>query len=347
MKRLLIYFVVLVTLISACEDVYIPDIDDVSDAIVVDARIVKGRTDNYIRLTETQGFNDEFNSYPAVTGGKVFLIDDAGNESELFENTDGEFYVSTNLITEREYKIRIEYGANTFESEFEKVPPVPTLDSIYGIPETKISEVAGSNDADNFKEKQGVQIYADMKSTPEIPNYRFTAEKVLEYVWVEPTDILDIYHYYWEKVGASGVFNIAATPEYSNSKDIVKHPLYFFNQSVWMEDEHYMTGWIMVLYQHAISESSYKYYKDLNAQLDSEGRIFDPVYVQARSNIKCTSNSKEIVLGNFEISNVVEYRYFIRFISEKKGYEIREVFDRSPIPRRGETIDIPPPFWVQ
>ena len=348
MKRLFIYCFVIATLVSGCEDVYVPDIDDVSDAIVVDARIVNGRSDNYIRLTKSQGFNDGFKSYPAAIGGNVFLIDDEGKEAELQEFADGEFYVPSNLDFDREYKIRIEYGSNTFESEFEKVPPVPTLDSVYGIPEVKVLEVTGANDADDFKEIQGVQMYADMKSTPDIPNYRFTSEKVLEFLWNEPQELLpDIVHYYWKKSTAGGIFNIAASPEYSSSKDIVKHPLYFFKKSVAMEGDSIMIGWIMVLYQHAISESSYKYYKDLNAQLDSEGRIFDPVYVQARSNIKCISDSKEVVLGNFEISNVVEYRYFIRFISEKAGYEVREVSDRSPIPWNGETIDIPPPFWVQ
>lgn len=347
MKRLLIYCFVIATLISGCEDIYTPDIDDVSDAIVVDARIVKGRTDNYIRLTKSQGFNDEINGYPAATDGKVFLIDNVGNETELPEVNDGEFYVSTNLVSEQEYKIKIEYGSNIFESEFEKVPPVPTLDSVYGIPEVKVLIVAGANDADDFKEVQGVQMYADMKSTPEISNYHFTAEKVLEYVWYETVGMNQILHYYWKKSTAGGVLNIAAPPEYSSSKDIKKHPLFFFNKSVSMEGDNIMMGWIMVLHQHAISESAYKYYKDLNAQLDSEGRIFDPVYVQARSNIKCTSNSKELVLGNFEISNEVEHRYFIRFISEKSGYKIQESFDRSPIPWRGETIDVPPPFWVQ
>lgn len=343
MKRLFLYCFVLATLIFGCEDIYVPDIDDVSDAIVVDARIVKGHTDNYIRLTKSQGFNDDSNGYAAVSGGKIFLIDNQENVYELPEEKAGEFYVNIDLLEDREYKIQIKHGENIFESEFERVPLIPDIDTVYGIPETKFIEVAGETDADDIRTVDGVQLYADMTVTPENSNYRFTAHYVMEYTFSTAISI----YYYWNRSPAGGIFNIAAAPAYSSSKNIVKHPLYFFRKFVWLEPDHYLTGWIMVLYQHAISESTYTYYKDLNAQLDSEGRIFDPVYVQARSNIKCTNNSKEFVLGNFEISNMVEHRYFIRFVSKKKGYEVREVFDRSPIPWNGNSYNVPPPFWVQ
>lgn len=347
MKRLVIYFVVLSWVFAGCEDVYVPDIDDVGSVIVADARIVNGRFDNYITLTESQGFNDNFNDYPSVLGGEVFLIDDEGKEYKLPEHGEGRFYVYPELQAAREYMIQIKYGGNTFESSFEKVPGTPVLDSVYGIPESKVLEVSGANDADDFRTIPGVQIYADMKSTPEMPHYRFTAEKVLEYTWSEVVGFNYIIHYYWNKSVAGGIFNIATPPEYSSSRSIIKHPLYFFKRSVLLEEDSIMTGWIMVLYQHAIFEQAYSYYDDLNAQLDSEGRIFDPVYVQARSNIKCTSDPDEIVLGNFEISNVTEHRYLIKYVSEKEGYRVEKILDRSPIPWRGETIDIPPDFWVQ
>ena len=330
---------------AGCEDVYYPAIDKIDNVIVVDARIAKGGTNNYIILTESQGFNDDNAKYLPVSGGKVSLLDNLGSEYPLEERESGKFYVPVDLESDREYKLKIEYGGNTFESAFESVPPAPSLDSVYGVPEVRVLEVAGDNDADAFRELNGVQIYADMRSTPQMPYYRFTAEKVMEYVWNEANDMFNIMHYYWKKSTAGGIYNIAAPPEYSNSEEIIKHPLYFFLKTVKLEEDHYLLGWIMVLHQHAISESSYNYYKDLNAQLDAEGRIFDPVYVQARSNLKCVNDPEEIILGNFEITNITEHRYFIRFISEEKGYEVRKVDDRSPIPWNGHVIDEPPPFW--
>lgn len=347
MKKLIIYCVILVVTFAACEDVYIADIDDVGDVIVADARLVAGSSTNFIKLTHSLGFNDDFTTYPPITGASVTLADNAGNIYDLPEAGDGNFYVPVQLEQELEYKIAIDYDGNVFESEFEKVPPIPRLDTVYGIPETKAVEVAGSNDVDDIRNIEGVQLYADILTNPEIPNYRFTASSVLEYTWQEVTDRFDILHYYWKTYPAGGVYNIAAPPEYSSSKNIVKHPLYFHQKSVSLEADHYFTGWIMVMYQYALSESAYNYYKDLNAQLDADGRIFDPVYVQARSNIKCNTNSEKVILGNFEISNVVEHRYFIRYVSEEFGYRVEKVLDRSPIPWLGETIDIPPDFWQQ
>lgn len=346
MKKLIIYLVILVLTFAACEDIYTPDIDDVGNVIVADARIVKGSSTNFIKLTQSQGFNDDFTTYPPIAGASVKLIDNAGNDYDLTEATDGNFYVHVELEEDREYKITIDFDGNGFESEYEKVPPIPRLDTVYGIPETKTVEVAGSNDVDDIRKVDGVQLYADIAINSEIPNYRFTASNVKEYTWHESTDFYDIMHFFWQTYPAGGIYNIAAPPEYSSSIDIFKHPLYFFSQSVSLEEDHYLTGFIMVLYQHAISGSSYNYYKDLNAQLDAEGRIFDPVYVQARSNIKCTTGTEKVILGNFEISNVVEHRYFVKYVSEEFGYRVEEVLDRSHIPWRGETIDVPPDFWV-
>jgi len=192
-----------------------------------------------------------------------------------------------------------------------------------------------------------VQIYADMKSTTDIPYYRFTAHRVLEYLWIQPSGMFEIIHYYWKKSVAGGIFNIAAPAEYSGSKDIIKHPLFFMHRTVSLEPDSVMVGWLLVLNQNGISEPVYNYYNDLNNQLDSEGRIFDPVYVQARSNLKCINNEHAIILGNFEISNLTEHRYFIKYLSGKGGYRVEEIDDRSPIPWHGETFNVPPDFWVQ
>lgn len=345
MKRLITYCIFLVGVLVACEDVYVPEIDDVSNVIVADARIVHGETDNYIVLTESRGFNDDSSDYSAVANCKVSLIDNEGNEFVLPEHEIGKFFVNVDLNPARQYKVSIKCGDNTFESDFQRVTEEPLLDSIYGIAEIKNRIAAGESDADNIRKHEGVQIYADMLSTPEIPNYRFTAKMVLKYFWEEERGLFFYMHYFWDTTIPSGVFNLAAPPKYSSSKEIVKHPLFFVPKSAHMEPEHVMIGWILVLYQHGISETAYSYYKDLNNQLDSEGRIFDPVYVQARSNIKCINNPEEIILGNFEISNVTEYRYFIRYISEKEGYAVIPISNRSPIPRSGETIDVPPDFW--
>lgn len=346
MKQGLLYSLFIIILFSACEEVYFPKIDEVDNAIVVDARLEAGRYDNLIVLTQTQGFYNEYKNYPELSGASVTLLDNEGGEFVLPEVETGKFKVNKQLKEDNQYKIRIDYGGNTFESEYENVPGVPKLDSIYGIPEVKTIAPGGSGSSDDFRKVSGVQLYANLTSTVATPNFRFTAEKVLQSYWAQDLGGDLIMHYYWKKTVAQGIFNIAAPPEYSASNKIEKHPLYFIGRSAYLEDEQEFAGWILVLYQHSISKSTYDYYEDLNAQLDADGRIFDPIYVQARNNFTCLTNSDEIILGNFEISQKVETRYYIRYLSPELGYKIKELDDRSPIPWRGETIDEYPDFWA-
>jgi hypothetical protein len=348
MKIRIAYHILFVALILGCEDIYSPNIDEVENVIVADARIVNGRTDNYVHLYKSLGFNEKGFDYPDVSGASIALIDSEGGEYPLMEIGEGISSVDCTLDPEMEYKLRIEYMDNIFESDFEPVPNVPDLDTVYGFPEVKIIQTGGENDVNDFREKEGFQLYTDITTESELPYYRFTARKVLQYIYIENmgSEFLDeIYHYKWKSSFPQGTFNIAAPPEYANTNDIIKHPLFFMEESVYMEEANFYAGWILILYQYGLSKSAYNYYNDLNKQLESEGRIFDPLYVQARNNLKCTSDPEEIILGNFEISTVTEHRYFIKFISDEQGYKLKPISNRIDIPLSGETIDEYPEFW--
>lgn len=356
MKWAVLYSVLFGILFSACEEVYYPKIDKVNNRIVADARIEMDRNDNVIVLSQTQGFYSGNYQYPEVSGARVTLLNDEGNEYVLPEIETGKFHVNVEIQEEQQYKVRIEYDNDIFESEFEKVPGVPKLDTVYGVPTTKTVAPGGSGSSNDFRTVEGVQLYADMLATEQTPNYRFTAERVAEYYWVEeigdPEDpsnpiVIQILHFYWDKNVIADNFNIAAPPEYSSSKNIIKHPLFYIEQSMDLEPDSVFTGWIVVLHQHGISNAVYNYYNDLNDQLDADGRIFDPVYIQARNNFTCVNNKDDIILGNFEISRKTETRYFISYISKEVGYRIEELSNRSPISWHGETINDPPDFWAQ
>jgi hypothetical protein len=79
--------------------------------------------------------------------------------------------------------------------------------------------------------------------------------------------------------------------------------------------------------------------------LGSDGKLFDPIYVQARSNLKCTGDSKQLILGNFEISAYKEHRFFVKYISEKEGYLIKPIPYFYQIPQFGEQLSNKPDFW--
>ncbi len=349
MRKWFTYCFWLLFALSSCEEIYTPNIESRESVIVVDARIMFGKNDNIIRLTESNGFNEENYIYPNISGAEVFIIDSEKNEKALAETSDGVFPVYFNLNPNLEYKIKIAYHGKTFESSFEPVPPLPDLDTVYGIAENKIIKISGNNDVDDIREYPGVQLYTDISHEKEMPYYRFTARKVLQYTYpVEIPwfgEILIEPMYSWLSSYPRDIFNIAAPAKFSTNKNIVKHPLFFMEQNVVIRLDQTFYGWILILNQFGLSESGYNYYNDLNKQLGSEGRLFDPLYVQARSNLKCTSTPNQLILGNFEISSYKEHRFYVNYISKEQGYLIKPIPYFYEIPDMGEQLTNPPDFW--
>lgn len=349
MNKIILYGFLLIGLFSACEDIYTPVIDRVENVMVVDARIVYGNTDNTIKLFESRSFYESGINYPGISGASVSLVSSDGKEEVLSETSAGTFPVQVQLNPELEYKLKITYRGDSYESTFEPVPAVPELDTVYGFPEKKIVKTGGTNDVNDFREKVGVQLYTDIKNEKESPWFRFTSRKILQYTYqvevVEMGTAIIETMYGWYSYYPQESFNIAAPPEFSGSTDIVKQPLYYMEQKALKDPTHFFQGWILILYQYGLSKNGYNYYKDLNNQLDADGRLFDPVYVQARNNLKCTSNSKQIILGNFEISSVRETRYFVQYVSEDEGYIIKPIPYFYPISESGEQLIDQPDFW--
>lgn len=359
MKRILPYSFFLLAAFTACEDVYDADIGQVENVLVIDARIEASGYESYVRLTKSLGFYESESRFQPVSGAKVFLLSNDEKSYPIYESQSGIYPVYFSLNPELKYKIKVEYSGNVYESSFEIVPKTPDLDTVFGIPEKKIFLQGGEKDINNALEKEGVQLYTDILDEKEMPYYRFTARKILEYSYSVTvgggSGRQDLTIYGWRSSFPSETFNIAAPPEFSIKTDIVKHPLYFiekrpylFNNHTWnnvLQNSitHYI-GYILIVYQHGLSNSGYNFYKDLNSQLSSEGRLLDPQYVQARNNLKCTSDPQKIVLGNFEISRVKEHRFYVRYASEALGYYLIPIDRNSPIPLEGESKE-KPDFW--
>ena len=311
MKRLITYCLLLIMLVSACEDPYYPDIDSVENMLVVDARLVYEGNSNYIHLYKTVGFYEDESNSQQISGANISIVDDLGNSYQLVEIEPGIYDVDFSLSQDLSYSLKIEYGGNTYESTFESVPKVPVLDTVYGVVETHTFETGDGNNADEYRDVEGVQLYGDMTSNKEMPYYRFTSRVVMQYTYFITVITAGVEEemtvYAWSSSYPSGAFNIASPPEYSTSTDIIKHPLNFTIKKPALSDGKNFAGWIVELDQYGITQSGHSYYDDINSQLDSDGRLFDPLYVQARSNLKCTNDPEQIVLGNFEIASSDKY----------------------------------------
>lgn len=350
MKRL-IYILMFMMLVIACEEIYHPKLEDVDDLLVVEGILITDQQSNSIYLYKTKGFNETNDAYPRVGGATVYLIDDENKRIDCKEYNEGVYLLTETLDPNRSYRLNIELDGEIYISEMQSVPETPHLDTVYGQREYDVSVDGTANSGDKIEKEYGIRLYTDIKYTEGTSHYRFSGRKVIQYTDYYDTVIngmpVQPRIYIWRSIYPSGTFNIGGPPEYSTSKDIKKQPLEFFINNFYklFPDTMVFEGWIYLIDQYGMNEDTYQYYEKLNAQLGAEGRIFDPLYNQIHGNIKCTTDPTKIVLGNFEISSHAEWRYYIMYDQLHEPFKLKKIPYYYHIPYSGYIKMYMPDFW--
>ena len=351
MKKVLVIGIMIAVWLASCEDIYNPEMDAVEDLLVVEANLVFGQGNNSVRLYRTINFNASNTSFPPVNGAIVMLIDQLGASVTLTENgKTGIYSFNAPLDQYKSYKLYIRYEGEIIESAYQKVPKMPAIDSVYTEHTEKLIVVGTDASSGKLKKEPGAMLYVDIADKGDVTHYRFTHRKIVQYAYPAAAPSgppAEGTMYAWMSLRSREMFNIAAPPEYSLSTDIKKHPLIFLEQnfSVFIpEVTTYFIGWIYISHQYAISEQSFQYYNDLNSQLTAEGKIFDPLYTQARGNISCITDPKKTILGNFEISTVREHRFYVQPMSNN-NYFIKRIPYFWHIPDEGKSFNQQPEWW--
>jgi hypothetical protein len=184
--------------------------------------------------------------------------------------------------------------------------------------------------------------------------------------------------YCWKTVNINSNFNLTDEQYLVNSASLIKHPAgflddrfdfltYAYEAKLNMEDttasayETNSLGFklihhrILYLNQYTLNNETYLYYKSLYGQIQSEGKIFDPVAAQLNGNIKCITDPEKKAIGFFEASSVSysEYVVDLRNLVNSQPVLIKTPYIPPPEPD-GCRIDRPsskthhdiPAFWI-
>lgn len=350
MKNSILIPVIAILFLVACESVYIPELDEVESVLVVDARLVANSTSNRINLQWSRGFNEEDGVRP-VLNARVILTDEYDKAFLTVPDSFGNYYLQDQLDVHRQYRLNIVLGNEIYRSEFEGIPPLPDFDTIYGEDAEQWVKPGGENNTEDFIRYKGQQLYVDLENENEERFYRFYSRKIHQFYFPFDTTMLGMpsteYKYGWKSYYPQGIYNLAGPAEYTSSKGIVKHPVEFFvyNERSYLDSTQRGMGWIYIMHQYGLSESAYRFYQDLNNQLDAEGKIFDPLYIQARNNLHCITDSQKIVLGNFEIASYREHRFYVKLSSNSDYHILRRIEVFHDIPMKGIQPLSFPWFW--
>jgi len=352
MRRKIVDIALILMLFLSCEEIYKPELEIVPGNLVVESHVTNDLNQNYVILSKTNDFYSP-NPQEKVTGARVELIQFTGFASYPFEiiynSTEispGHYTFQDTPVPGNNYRLRITLGKDVYESDLERMPPLPAIESLNTRFKLERSYRTDAYGPPTLVETPSQEIYIDAPIIPSLQYYRFNWRTVLQWTNLPPP-IPPVQG--WLSRYQDGEFNLAGIKEFSSSDHVSKHPVLSlpYNLQDYLETDKQMgCGWIVILDQFGISKDSYDYHENLNKQLTAEGSLFDPLLAQVYGNMHCSSDSSKIVFGNFNLNSYKQYRYFFYLgVNENSKVIQRKINRYLDIPDRGIFQGIQPSFW--
>jgi hypothetical protein len=321
---------------TGCSEVYYPKVISNNDLLVVDGLITNASGPFVIKLSKAAKYGSGSVSSPdPVSNAKLTIFDNNGSYP-LTETSQGEYTTPPSFVTKigNSYKLQIQTeNGDLYESDSQQLLTPQSYDSIksyyttekYLNPDKSLQTLTGAD----------VRINLSNANSSNKIKCRFTTNLTVEYrYFIEPTppsensiykpDISYCIEYQcfgWLK-DLSIEKNVNITDESSMSSDnsVLNHKIGFipFNLFVYHDDgklkfvpKEASLYFYLKVNQYTLNDATYSFYKAAKGQLNSTGKIFDPIASQLYSNIKCINNPSKIALGFFEASSVVTTAFFI------------------------------------
>jgi hypothetical protein len=367
MERIKTGILIIYCSLVSCYKPYDADIDASEKILVVEGMITNELASYRIRLSYALPFYSG-DAIEPVTSASVYVTDDLGNTYQFPESTGG-FYKSDSVNFTgnpgRTYTLFIETpeGFN-YMSNPQLLRPGYQPDTIFALADYQ-QTISRFNEV--YKTIRGANILLNIKSDSDtLPHFRFTSNLLRLYNYIVSRARVDYMLYCWDTDNTIMDINLTQK-EYTNDFFLVsQHAVYFVDDKIFSylwdytldtnppykllipsNSELYpIAHRILYLDQYSLNNETYLYYKSMDDLLSSEGKLFDPIAVQLRGNIHCTSNPGEKVFGFFEASSVNRTAYQIGFRAFNDQYSVTEVPYILPDKPDGCLVDLVPPFWI-
>lgn len=362
MKQVSLIFIAITGLLISCYKPYDADINTDKKVLVVNGTITNEKASYKVQLTYAMPFDSSGAGIP-VTSAKIYITDNPGN-IYFFRELGNGFYASDSLlftgIPGNTYTLHITTpGGDRYESDPQKLFPGVHADSIYGefgFHET-LSRISGL-----YELTHGANILIDIKNQADtLPHFLIKADNVIQYIYTvcPPFSECSIY-YCWQTINATPDINLTGEGFSLNNASVTKHELCFIDDNLYCigltydhgvsttEYNKYMVHHrIIYLKQFTLNNETYLYYKRMNGQLRSDGKLFDPIAVQLSGNIRCVTDPDKQAFGFFEASSVIYSAYTLDFrnLNNNQPALMKTPYILPPKPY-GCLVNEIPLFWI-
>ena len=335
-KIKLITLSIVLLFFAGCQVVYEPDnISSNEKIIVIEGSLNDIDSRASVNVSYASAFGN--NGYTYIKTASVWLKDDNGNSypMSLSGNT---YYLSTSSITFSEstrYYIHVETdNGKIYESEPQSLPGYIDVEDMYA----EIGEYV-NNSYNELGEVitqtfDGLFLYMSIKSDNDTRRYiRFENTAIYQSAYSYHTSIstYPIIVRCIKQNQLNSLPIIGSTFATDNGEEITGKNIGFvayeadYTTLTDTSTTRLSTGWVIISNTYSLSSENYNYYEEVNDQLSADSKMFDPVPSQIIGNIKCISDSNEVVLGNFEVSRGVRKYYAFNWSSGGKTYKKKEL----------------------
>ncbi len=306
MKRLLFYFTIL-SFISGCREKFYADLPSPATGYLIVEGIISlgNEVVTGINLSRTTPLDsDDINPEENAT---VYIEDRLNRQYALSRTGSGRYESQPlDLPLNEQYRLHIFAGGKEYYSAFTDSKISPPIDSLYWVPKAEGIEIQlNTHDAQSLSKyyywsfvetwEYSVPYYALLKYIP--------ATNEVDYRGPGDPQIYSC----WSTLNS---FNIIIASTAKLSQDLVyAKPINFISAT---NSNKLFEKYSIIVKQSVLPKDAYEYLDRIRKNTEQVGSIFDAQPSQLRGNIRCVSDSSEIVVGFISTSSITEKRIFIK-----------------------------------
>ena len=311
-----IALMILAGCLAGCVERYYPREDDLkTGTLVINAHLTDQPGNQVIEISRSVGLTSP--SFSPVSGSLAEVIREDGVLREFSESEPGYYRANLDqdfLETGASYMVHIiTTDGSEYESVFDKLRPVPDIDSLYYL----VEHNSFVSESDSLS---GVRFFLDFTYDNEA--YEFIRWDLTETYEFHNPDmegfILDVDFTLKELPDTSNYRICYITNELSTIHSMslnyldfgtyIKKPFTFVPNIQQEQKLHHKYS--LLVKQYSLGEEAFHYWNELKKTSQEQGFLFDRQPALLKSNIRNVNDESEIVLGFFSMAGVVEKRAF-------------------------------------
>ncbi|MFN3555798.1 MAG: DUF4249 domain-containing protein [Bacteroidales bacterium] len=356
-RTLLVYFTIGVILVQlgSCREIYHPELDLSSDVLVVEALFTNEAREHSVVLTRSWQFTQD-PAWKPEPHAIVWISDQLGDSIPLSEKQPGRYFTQPDVFAQfdRNYTLHIITAEGDYYRSLHQVlPDSVSLDTVYGRTEFLpiLYDIGNGNQQLDLKV---ISLLADI-SSPFGERVRVRFENELMLMWqIRQGPMEDIQRFYhWLSRDITPYMRVRTGQQDINTSALIQQQFAFFPFSRlylrifgFPDELEFNSGRIIKTRLYALNADAAEFYELKEKQLQAEGQLFDPAYIELLGNIRHVDGTKR-VLGFFEVSHATRFSFQVRIPSANHiDPYVKSIDDLSDIPSSGFYHNEVPPFWT-